>query len=309
MEIKTIEKKEYIELLDNMEIPIWCDIEAIDVYQEKEIIKVLKGDSPVAVFLIPLVENGVRRRFRFFPYLEPILLSNNNNSQKKKIYQIIFNYIFKKYDYTFIPLSPNFNVISSISSQGGFVEMRHTHIYDRFIPLDQLPSKIKNHIKNAMRNVDIVVDEISSNYDFKEAIKGSLKEQSERSKLAKKIVKDSKGFYVKAVYGGRVIAGLTIIYDNNWACLLHSYQKEKVRGTVSYMIFKAMDVSFNQKKIRYFDFEGSVIDEIDDFFSNFNGTIITYPYIIYSKDKAKMNELINRSINIEGRIKVLNEDN
>ena len=74
------------------------------------------------------------------------------------------------------------------------------------------------------------------------------------------------------------------------------------------MIFKAMDVSFNQKKIRYFDFEGSVIDEIDDFFSSFNGTIITYPYIIYSKDKAKMNELINRSINIEGRIKVLNED-
>ena len=55
-------------------------------------------------------------------------------------------------------------------------------------------------------------------------------------------------------------------------------------------------------KIKYFDFEGSVINEIDDFFSNFNANIVNYPYVIYSNNKEQFYNLINRAINIEGRI-------
>lgn len=52
-----------------------------------------------------------------------------------------------------------------------------------------------------------------------------------------------------------------------------------------------------------FDFECSVIDKIDDFFMSFNADIITYPYIIFSKTKDGFEKLVNRSINIDGRVK------
>ena len=182
--------------------------------------------------------------------------------------------------------------------------MRHTHIVNKKMIFEELNPKLRNHIKNAKKKVELIIDTNYQDYDFSEAIKGSKEEQDERTKLAKKIIDNNNGYVVKVKFENQVIAGLIIVFDNEWAYLLHSYQKKGVvRGAVSYMIFSAIDYAFDVIKVKYFDFEGSVIDEIDDFFSSFNADIVTYPYIIFSKTKDGFEKLINRSINIEGRVK------
>lgn len=305
LKIETIDETKYFNILklNNIDIPIWSDKEAVKTYKEKEIIKVYNDSETIAVFLIPLNNNGVRREYRYFPYVSPIFLKEETVLKKKEILKLIFNYLFKKYDYCFIPLHPNFNVISSIASEAGFTEMRHTHVATSKLDLSTISSKLRNHIKSASKKVTIEISNSYKEYDFNEAIKGNEEEIKKRSKLAKELLDNNKAITVIAKDNNKVVAGLIIIYDNNWAYLLHSYQDKSIRGVVPLLIYNAINYCFDNTSIKYFDFEGSVIDEIDDFFSSFNVKIITYPYLIEAKDENKFFELIKRSINIEGRIR------
>lgn len=305
MIIESISNNEYLEILknNNIDIPVYADQEALDIYSKKEIIKVVKNDCPLAVFLVPINNNGVRREYRFFPYISPIFINNENNYNKKKVLKIIFNYLFNKYDYCFIPLHPSFKMISAIQSEGGFVEMRHTHVTDKKMSLDNVPTKLRNHIRNALKQVEVVIERDYNDYDFNLAIKGDKDEIFKRSDLAKKLIDSGKGLVIKGIVNGKVKAGIICIYDKEWAYLLHSYQDKTIRGIIPLIILKANEYLFDEIGIKYFDFEGSVIDEIDDFFSSFNVNIVNYPYIIESKFKKKFYGLINRSMNIEGRIK------
>ena len=310
MEIIKITEKEFLNILQEQnDIPIWSSEIALYAYQEKELIKVVNHNQVLAIFLIPLDNKGVRRKYRFFPYISPVLIENRDTLQEKNINKMIFHYLFSKYDYTFIPLSPNYKAISAIASQGGFVEIRHTHVVRKALKMEELNPKLRNHIRSAEKKLVLKVDKDSKTFDFQRAIKGKDEEQKERSIITKKIINNNQGFYVKAYLNQEIVAGITIVFDKEWAYLLHSYQKEKIRGAVPYMILKAMEIAFEEKKVKYFDFEGSVIDDIDDFFASFNAEIITYPYVIYAKKEKDFFNLINRSIQIEGRIKEIDERN
>ena len=86
MMIESISADEYLNILkvNNVNIPVYADIEAIDVYSDKEIIKVYKNACTLAVFLVPLDNNGVRRKYRYFPYVKPIFIKKENNAKHKK---------------------------------------------------------------------------------------------------------------------------------------------------------------------------------------------------------------------------------
>lgn len=309
MEIVTISEDEYLSVLkeNNENISICSDQEALFCYKNREIIKVCNGQSNLAVFIIPISNGGVRRNYRFFPYCIPILLKELNNVKQKEVYKTIFNYLFNKYDYTFIPLHPKFKMISSICSEDGFVEMRHTHILTEMPKFNDLNSKLKNHIRYAKKRILSIIDVDYSNFDYDLAIKGNIEEKKERKNLAKILLKNKKSFLVKAYYDKSIVAGIQIIYDDECAYLLHSYQKEKIRGTIPLLIYKSITECFEKLNVKYFDFEGSVIEEIDDFFSSFNAHIVTYPYVIQSQDEKKFYELIKRSKNIEGRVNKIDE--
>ena len=56
--------------------------------------------------------------------------------------------------------------------------------------------------------------------------------------------------------------------------MMHSWQLEDTpRGTISKLIFEAVRWTFDVKKLKVFDFEGSVINNIDYFFCGFNANI------------------------------------
>ena len=302
MIIEAIDKNEYLELLKKVKnVSICCDEEAVDAYLEKEIIKVVKNNIDIAVFLVPLDNNGIRREYRFFPYLSPIFLMELNNFSKKQILKFMFNYLFNKYDYCFIPLHPSFKMIMSIQSEGGFVEMRHTHRNYKKLSINDLSSRLKNHIRYAEKKVVVKLDFNYSDIDFNLAIKGSNKEVEKRSAVAKKMIDLKKGFILKAVVDYEVKAFIICIFDKEEAYLLHSYQDKTIRGVIPLLILRANEYLFDTINIKCFDFEGSVINNIDDFFSSFDVNIVNYPYVIFAKEKEKFYELIERSKNIEGR--------
>ena len=304
MSISMISSNEYLDILhkNNISIPIYSDIEAIEVYSNKELIKVVENEKVLAVLLIPIDNFGVRREYRYFPYINPIFINVDNNLTKKKVLKYIFNYLFNKYDYSFIPLHPSFKLISSIQSEGGFVEMRHTHVTKSKLTIESLPAKLRNHVRNALKQVKVEISQDYTNYSFDKAIRGKEEEIAKRSKLAKKIIDNGKGIVITGTVNGEIKAGIICIYDKEWAYLLHSYNDKTIRGIVPLLILKTTEYLFENKGIKFFDFEGSVIDEIDDFFSSFNVEIINYPYIIAAKEKDVLYSLIERSMNIEGRI-------
>lgn len=304
LKIQQIDERQYFNILklNNINIPIWSDKEAVNCYKEKELLKVYDGNEIICVFLVPLNNNGVRRKYRFFPYISPIFLKTIPILKKKEILKFIFEYLFNKYEYCFIPLHPDFKVIASISSLGGFVEMRHTHVINKKLELSKCTSKLRNHINSANNKVIVEIGNSYHNYDFSKAIKGNELEIKERSNLAKNLLDNKKAITITAKYEDTIIAGLVVTYDNEWAYLLHSYQDKTIRGVIPLLIYKAINYCFDNLNIKYFDFEGSVIDEIDNFFSTFNVEVVTYPYLIEAKDDTKLFELIKRSMNIEGRI-------
>jgi hypothetical protein len=302
--IRSINSDEYINILkrNKISIPIWASFYACKHYQEKEIIVLDDDGIDIAVFLLPLSNSTwVRRSLRFFPYSSPIFLKSLTLLQQKRVLKIIFNYIFNKYDHVFIPLDLNFKCIAAIQSEGGFVEMRHTHVLFEPLDLIKLDGKLRNHIKNAKKNIEIIIND-HTDFDFNMAIKGNEEEIKKRTSLAKELLDNKVAFSMVAKNNNKAVAGLIIMFDEQTAYLLHSFNTKEIRGIIPYLILEATTYAFHNLKIKTFDFEGSVIDDIDNFFSSFNTNISTYPYIIYAKEEDELFKLILRSKDIEGRI-------
>ena len=68
------------------------------------------------------------------------------------------------------------------------------------------------------------------------------------------------------------------------------------------MIIKAIEYAFDVLKVDTFDFEGAVIQSIDKFLSTFNVEIVPYGYLYFAKDDDEFHELIQSTLNIEGRM-------
>lgn len=308
--IEEISLNEYTKIINekNTYVPIYMQPDAIKFYKKVEIIKICKSNNIVALYAYPVFQAGeelwVKREYRFLPYSSPLFFDEYDTLELKKICYEIFKYMFQKYKVTYIPLEPNFKSISSIQSLGGFIEERSTNIVQEKIDFVNLSSKLKNHIRHAEKTVKIDITQDCNEFNYESAIKGNEEEQYNRKKMARFLVKKKKGVIVNAYENGENIAGALIIYDMKSAYLLHTWQNiDTTRGTIPLIIYKAINWCFENLKINTFDFEGSVIDSIDDFFATFNTKISVYPYIHFAQESDDLIKIIKRSINITGRKK------
>jgi len=290
----------------DFELPIWIKSKNMICYKEKEIIGVKEKENIVAIYVLPIYrENNkvwIERTFRYFPYLSPVMLYKYNNLKKRAITYEIFKYVFEKYDLMYMPMHPTFKDISSIQSLGAFVECRHTHVTNKKINIDEMTSKLRNEIRNAKKQIEILIDRDIEKFRFDIAIRGNLDEQKNRTANAIHLINSGQGVIISANQEGKICAGIIVVYDNEWAYLLHSWQNgELPRGTVICLILEAINWVFENQKIKYFDLEGSVIDNVDIFFSKFNFDILLYPYVHFGKKYGDFENLINISKDIEGR--------
>lgn len=308
LDLKIISSKEYEEDLKNIsDIPVWLDPISIRIYENKEIIKILLDNEPLVYYVVPFYyEDGKKwaeRKYRYFAYLSPYFVKKCPNKKRKEAIYLIFNYIFSNYDYMYMPLHPSFTEISAIQGMGAFMESRHTHVLRNVMNLDELDSKLRNNIKSASKKLKITIDYDSSKFNFDIAIHGTKEEQECRKKNALNLLKHHKAIIFTGYYEGKPIIGNMVTFDNEWVYGLHTWQVDKVpRGSGPYIIYSISKWAFEEKGLKYFDFEGSVMQSIDNYFCNFNAEQIIYPYIHFGKTKKELDELIEISRNIDGRL-------
>ena len=309
LELKIISLEKYIDEINklNINIPVWIDPVTIACYDNKEIIKVDYEGEALMYYVIPYYERDGKlwceRKYRFFAYLSPFFIRDCPNKKRKEAVYLLFKYIFNKYNYMYMPLHPEFTEISPIQGLGAFMESRHTHVLTDVLDLDRLDSKLRNNIRSAQKKLEITVDYDPNIFNFDIAIHGSKEEQTSRKAHALNLLKNKKAIIFTAYYEGKPIYGNMVTFDNEWVYGLHAWQVDEVpRGCGPYVIYYISKWAFEEKKLRYFDFEGSVMLSIDDYFCNFNAKQIIYPYVHYGSTKSEMLELIDISHDIEGRL-------
>lgn len=293
-------------------LPIWLSPRLVTVYKEKIILVATSGKEIRGIWVVPItLQNGLRlakRKYRFFPYSSPIFF-DKDNLKRRAVMEKLFEYVGKKCESVYLPLAPDFKETATLQSQGALIEWRHTHILSKPISDSQIDSRLRNHIKNAKNNLEVSFEESPDNFNFDLAIKGDLDEQKQRKESAINLINNKQAVVVTARKDGKLCAGIMLAFDKNTAYMMHSWQAEGApRGTISDLIYESVNWTFKTGKLKYFDFEGSVIQNIDYFFSGFNAEIVPYGFIHWSHDKAELYSLIDRSINIEGRLLTNNSE-
>ncbi len=309
LNLEIIDYEKYKEDLSKLDknIPVWIDPITIKCYEEKEIIRVKLENEPLAYYVIPFYDlNGKKwaeRKYRYFAYLSPFFIRKCTNKKKKEAIYLIFKYIFSKYNYMYMPLHPSFSEISSIQGLGAFVESRHTHILRNTLDLNKLDSKMRNNIRSAAKKLKITIDYDSSKFNFDIAIHGTEEEKKCRKEHALNLLKNHKAIIFTGYLNDEAVIGNMVTFDDEWVYGLHAWQVDKVpRGSGPFIVYSISKWAFETKKLKYFDFEGSIMLSIDDYFCNFNAEQIIYPYIHYGCTKKEMLELIDISHDIVGRI-------
>ncbi len=312
IDVFEISLEEYSSLINKLtDVPFYVAPEAIASYSQFKIIAAKKFDKILAVYAVPIVEKFqkkiVKRQYRITPYTTPLLIESLSTLQTKNVYMALFSYL-KKHNVISLPLDLKFTQVMALQSLGIFVEQRSTHIIDNLNTIQKLSSKIKNHINHAKKEVNIKLSTNYFDFNFNQAIAGDEKEVKTRKTFAEQLLNINKAKIFNAVQNDKVVAGIFVAFDNNCAYLVHSWQNEKTpRGTIPYLIISAINKMF-EIGIQKFDFEGSVINSIDNFFASFNTKVYCYPYIHYALDKKEFYDLIDTSLNIKGRQMELDEE-
>lgn len=308
--IKELKSEEFEDLVNkkNIDLPLWANPQITIYYELRKFLTIWKGDELKGIFVVPvMIRNNkymVNRKFRFFPYVTPIIFEKDNVKRREIVFEF-FKYLVENFDEISLPMFPEFKDIAPIQSLSIFAEYWHTHVLQNKLELNNVSSKLRNHINKAELEIEIKIDDDYSTYLYNRAIKGPENEIEIRSKSGINIIKKGKGFFIRGInkITGMEVGAIMVAYDSKWAYLLHSWRDEMApRGIIPLLIMKATEICFDTLKVETFDFEGAVIQDIDVFFSGFNATIVPYAYLYWAKDKARFYELLNYSINIPGRL-------
>lgn len=305
--IEKVDSKKYISnirlICDNF--PLWLMPELIDTYKDKICLLAKKGEEIKGAWIIPITTQDdqilAKRKFRFFPYSSPYFI-DKENLKRREIMKGFFEVLSKECDSVYLPFAPNFFDTAAVQGYGAFLEWRHTHKVSRPIDDKQIDSRLRNHIKNARKYIKVSFEEDPNSFNFELAIKGGVEERKERKELVLNLIKNKRAIVVSAREEGELCAGIVLAFDKENVYMMHSWQKgDAPRGTISCLIYESISWTFNVKKMKYFDFEGSVIQNIDYFFCGFNSEIVPYAFVHWSHDRTGLAALIDRSLNIEGR--------
>lgn len=307
IQINELNQKEYEKLLGNWsDLPLWLQPKLISCYKNKMLLVAYRGNFLVGVWVVPLIITNkrrmARREYRFFPYSSPYLFDNDNLKKREIVYEL-FKYLTNKCDDINLPFDPTFKEFAPIQSLGAFVEWRHTHITNRPIEYQKISSRLRNHIKNARKLSKIKLFNDYTNFDFDKAIKGSKKEQDARQKSAINLLKNDNAKIVSAYLENKVCAGIFIAIDSTTAIMMHSWQScDAPRGVLSALILGGIDWALTKQNLKRYDFEGSILQNVDYYYSGFNCEIESYGHVFWSKNKLFLHEMIDKSINISERL-------
>ncbi len=285
---------------------MWLIPELTMCYKNKILLSAFRGNSLAGIWAVPLADAGerktARREYRFLPYSSPYLFEKNNLKRREVAYKLL-EYLTNNCDDINLPFDPEFKEFAPIQSLGAFVEWRHTHILERPLEYGKMSSKLRNHIKNAKKLIRIEIGADYSKFDFDQAIKGSKEERSARQKSSVNLIKNGHAKTISAYQDKKPCAGIFIATDSDTAYMMHSWQSNVApRGTTSALIVEGANWALKKKHLKKFDFEGSLLQKVDYYYSGFNCKIVPYGHVFWSKEKKSLYKMIEKSINIPERL-------
>jgi len=293
----------------NLSLPIWASPKFITFYETYLILKASKGKEVKALWVVPTtideISISASPSIRFFPYASPLIF-DRNNLKRRKIFGELLQAVTKICDSISLPMSPYFNDLQAVPSLGGFVEWRHTHISCNKLDRTKLSSRLRNNIRFAERKISILAHKNHELFDFKQAVKGTETEIRKRKEMAIKLLDEEKAIIISGLVDNTVQGGLFLVKDSKSVFLYHSWlNKNSIRGMISYLIEWAISWALTQPGVNRFDFEGSVIQNVDYFFCGFDIEIIPFGYIYWHSNQSEISKIILNSINIPGRISLI----
>lgn len=305
--VKEVSLEEYSQKTSSIikSLPLWSLPKITECYKDKLFLLAVSGNEIKGLWVVPLAYEGntriAKRQYRFLPYSSPLILEDDN-LKRREIMTKLFQYMIRNYKSVYLPMDPNFKDLSVVQSLGALVEWRHTHLLFSPLDFDKINSRLRNHIRFAQNNIETFISVNPPDFNFDSAIKGNADEKDQRLKSAINLLANDHAIITSAKNEGQLCAGVFMAFDCQTAYMMHSWQlKDTPRGTISRLIFEATNWTFNVKKLKVFDFEGSVINNIDYFFSGFNGNITPYGFIHWSTTKNGLYRLVDKSLNIDGR--------
>jgi hypothetical protein len=308
IQIREVKQIDYESLAVNFEkeIPLWLLPKFITCYKEKMLLVAYRGNRLVGLWVVPIsITEGqkiAQREYRYLPYSSPYLFEQDNLKRREVVYGL-FKYLTENCNKINLPFDPGFKDFAPIQGLGALVEWRHTHVIKAPFEYQKMSSRLRNHIRSAKKLVKIEFSKDQSKFNFDEAIKGLKKEQQARRELAINLLRNNQAIIVTAYKKKKICSGILIALDANTAYMLHSWQAvDAPRGTVSALILEAVNWAISEKRVKQYDFEGSVLQKIDYYYSGFNCEISPYGHVFWSKDQDELFGLIQKSINIPGRL-------
>lgn len=307
VQIQKLSQKEYETLLSNARnISLWLMPKLTTCYKDKMLLSAYRGNQLVGIWVIPLITKEgrkiARREYRYLPYSSPYLFEEDNLRRRDVTYEL-FKYLTNNCTDVNLPFDPRFKEFAPIQGLGAFVEWRHTHILGNPIEYQQISSRLRNHIKNARKLIQVEINTDYSKFNFEQAIIGLRKEQLARQKSAINLIKNGHAKIVSAYLGNKICGGIFIATDSVAAYMMHSWQSNDApRGTMSALILEGTNWALKKQYLKQYDFEGSLLQKVDYYYSGFNCKIESYGHVFWSKEKETLHKMIEESINIPERL-------
>ncbi len=210
---------------------------------------------------------------------------------------------YKSFDYYF---HPNFQNWAAFYWKGFTQQTRYTYRVDLSISIDNIKKSfhgnLRNDLKNALNNEIVIKQNVDFN-SFYDIINKTFLRQGSKSPYSQQWlkqfideIKEKRCFVSFGAYNklGELISVCGLVFDNKSAYfILNGIDIEKqVRGANALMIVDAIKHSQN-KEINYFDFEGSMLPGVEQFYRRFGGELVPYyriwkdNFFNYAKSAAK----------------------
>jgi len=315
MQLKFLQKNEYKlwnTFVDNspqgsMFTKIWyLDALQIDyeilIIEEKSAIKagIVLAKNEINTYANPMLDK----------YLGILFLDEEGNQQKiiSKQYKYMETLAkelkeIKSFDYYFHPSFINW---IPLSWQGFTQQTRYTYrIANHKSTLDEIKKQFHSNMRNDIKNAIKEKVEIRENIPFetlwdivnKTFIRQGSKSPFNKEKLSNfiKVLTEKKAFVSFGAYdkSGICIAVCGVVYEKKSSyLLLNGIDIEKqIRGANTYMLYES--IKYFHDRCGYYDFEGSMLLGVEQFYRRFGGELTPYMriwndnFFNYAKSKAK----------------------
>lgn len=221
-------------------------------------------------------------------------------SQRKEVCTIIAKKLKDDFDDLYIKFSPNFNDLQSFIWEGFSAFVKYTYILD----IEDLESvwmnmstKRRNNMRRAKRDM-ICIDEedkfdeiLSIQQTSYERLGVDIDFQTIASRHHE-ILKQKKKchFFLAKKATGEPVAGAYMIWDNKRSYyIIGGYDHIKSHhGALTLAVWEAIRYTKEELNLNQFDFVGSMVPDVENYFRKFGGILTPYYAIRWSNKKANL---------------------